>query len=285
METPTVHADLHTHSTASDGTLTPAELVRQASRRGLTILALTDHDTTAGLAEAMSIGAEIGLHVIPGIEFSTDVTSGEVHILGYGIDPDSSALQATLEDYRRSRVERVDLMLARLRELGVDLPEGSVFTLAGDASLGRPHIARAMIAAGYVSSVTEAFDRYLAQGRPAYIDRERQPTPVEAIQVILAAGGLPVHAHPYSSGEFPLSLPALIDAGLVGIEVYYGEYSPRQRAQLAQIAVDHDLLATGGSDYHGEQFKAGRELGSVTLPAADLQRLLDRLAPERSHRP
>ncbi|MDQ3548097.1 MAG: PHP domain-containing protein [Chloroflexota bacterium] len=270
-------ADLHTHSTASDGTLAPADLVRQASRRGLTILALTDHDTTGGLAEAIATGEELGIRVIPGIELSTDVSAGEVHMLGYGIDPGSESLQSALARYRQARLERAERIISRLRDLGVDLPEGSVQASASDAALGRPHIARAMIAAGYVQTVSEAFDRFLGNDKPAYIASERKPTPAEAIALIRAAGGLPVHAHPCTSDDFPGSLAALIEAGLAAIEVYYAEYTPDRRETLARVAASYGLLATGGSDYHGEQFKERRELGSVNLPADVLQRFLQRL--------
>ena len=272
------------HSTASDGTLAPADLVRQASRRGLTVIALTDHDTTSGLEEASAAGLELGVRVIHGIELSTDITAGEVHMLGYGIDRYNETLQGALADYRQSRLERAARIVARLRDLGIYLPEGSVNASTGDASIGRPHIARAMIEAGYVESVSEAFDRYLGNDKPAYIASERKPSPVEAIQMILAAGGLPVHAHPFTSEAFPDSLPELVAAGLAGIEVYYAEYTPARRQTLAQSASAHGLLATGGSDYHGEQFKKRRELGSVELPAAVLQQFLQRLddQPQRA---
>lgn len=276
-------ADLHTHSTASDGTLAPADLVTQASRRGLTILALTDHDTTAGLAEAIVAGEAHGVRVIPGIELSTDVSAGEIHVLGYGIDPASTTLQAALERYRAARLERAARIVARLRELGIHLPEGSVQASASDASLGRPHIARALVAAGHVQTVSEAFDRYLGNDKPAYIASERKPTPAEAIALIRSVGGLPVHAHPFTSNEFPNSLPGMIEAGLAGIEVYYAEYTHDRREALARIAAEHGLLATGGSDYHGEQFKERRALGSVDLPSEVLQRFLDRLSG-RNHR-
>jgi 3',5'-nucleoside bisphosphate phosphatase len=276
-EAGTARADLHTHSTASDGTLAPADLVRQASRRGLSLIALTDHDTTSGLDEAIEAGAALGVRVILGIELSTDVTAGEVHMLGYGVDPRNDTLQQALARYRKSRLERAERIIARLRDLGVVLPEGSVQATSGDASLGRPHIARAMIAAGYVESVSDAFDRYLGNDKPAYVASERKPTPAEAIQLILAAGGLPVHAHPFTSDAFPDSLPELVSAGLAGIEVYYAEYPPERREGLARIAAEHGLLATGGSDYHGEQFKKRRELGSVSIPTAVIQRFLDRL--------
>ncbi|MEX1158597.1 MAG: hypothetical protein WEC79_06690 [Thermomicrobiales bacterium] len=164
-----------------------------------------------------------------------------------------------------------------MRQLGVDLPDGAVRASGSDASLGRPHIARAMVESGHARSVGDAFDRFLGNGMPAYIASERKPTPAEACRLIRAAGGLPVHAHPCSSGDFPENLPDLIEAGLAGIEVYYGEYTLDRRQKLAMIADAYGLLATGGSDYHGEQFKAGRELGSVDLPADVLRRFLQRL--------
>jgi len=272
-----VRADLHTHSTASDGTLAPADLVLQASRRGLSIIALTDHDTTAGLDEAMTAGAQLGVRVIPGIELSTNVRAGEVHMLGYGIDPANEVLQGALAGYRRERVDRARRIIDRLRDMGVDLSVDAVISTGSDAAVGRPHIARAMIEAGYVQSVSEAFDRYIGNGKPAYIESERKPTPVEAITLIRAAGGLPVHAHPFSSEEFPATLPSLVAAGLAGIEVYYAEYSLEQRQLLAEIASEHGILATGGSDYHGERFKERRDLGSVDLPAPVLDRFLRQL--------
>ncbi len=279
-ETGAARADLHTHSTASDGTLAPADLVRQAHRRGLTILALTDHDTTKGLAEAIATGEQLGVQVIPGIELSTDVEDGEVHILGYGIDPENATLQNTLARYRSARRERAGRIIARLRDFGVNLPDGSVQVTDDNAAVGRPHIARAMIELGHVGSISEAFDRYLGTGKPAYIASERKPTPIEAIALIRAAGGLPVHAHPFTSNEFPISLPGLIKAGLAGIEVFYGEYSLQQRTALAQIAMDHHVLMTGGSDYHGAQFKERRDLGSVEIPAEELRRFLQQIASE-----
>jgi predicted metal-dependent phosphoesterase TrpH len=277
VESATARADLHTHSTASDGTLAPADLVRQAHRRGLSLIALTDHDTTRGLAEAIATGEAFDVRVIPGIELSTDVSDGEVHILGYGIVPGSQQLQSVLASYRKERAKRAGRIIDRLRDLGVDLPEGSVRASADDASVGRPHIARAMIEAGFVQSVSEAFDRYLGDGKPAYIASERKPTPLQAIRLIRAAGGLPVHAHPFTSMNFPGSLPELIDAGLAGIEVYYAEYTAEQQQELAGIAAEHGLLATGGSDYHGEQFKERRDLGSVDLPTAAVTQFLRQL--------
>jgi predicted metal-dependent phosphoesterase TrpH len=245
-----LRADLHTHSTASDGSIAPADLIRQAFERGLSILALTDHDTTLGVPEAVAAGDRFGVRVIAGIELSTDVERGEIHLLGYAIDPMSAELQVTLARLRDARQGRLTRMLQRLHQLGYPLPEDSVRPASDAASTGRAHVARAMVAAGYVDSVGEAFDRFLGQGRPAYVASERL-SPEDAVRLVQRAGGLPVLAHPFSYREFESRLPALIEAGLEGIEVYYGEYDAARRGQLAALARRHGLLATGGSDYHG----------------------------------
>ncbi len=268
-----IRADFHTHSTASDGLLAPADLVRQASRRGLTILGLTDHDTTEGLAEAATAAAALDIRLIAGIELSTDVEPGEVHILGYGINPDDETLQRTLATLRRARETRIDRMVERLRALGIVLDRDAIRPSRPGASIGRPHVAQAMIAAGYVSSVPEAFERYIGNGRPGYVPSQRL-TPVEAVRLIVSAGGLPVHAHPLTSPIFPDNLAELKAAGLAGVEAYYGEYSPAQRERIAAVAADYDLLVSGGSDYHGEQFKHGRDLGAVAIPERVTRALL-----------
>lgn len=268
-----LRADLHTHSNASDGIHAPADLLRQASRRGLSVLALTDHDTTLGLAAAAAEARLLRITFVPGIELSTDVERGEIHVLGYGIDPDATELQSTLERLRRSRETRAARILDRLRRLGIDLPDESIQPAEPGASIGRPHIAMALIAAGQASSVSDAFDRFLGQGKPAYVASERLK-PADAVRLIRSAGGLPVLAHPFSSPGFPHTLPDLIAAGLGGLEVYYGEYDDDRRRVLADIAARHDLIATGGSDYHGEGFKEGRGLGSVDVPTEALRRFL-----------
>jgi 3',5'-nucleoside bisphosphate phosphatase len=266
-------ADLHTHSTASDGLLAPADLIRQASRRGLSILALTDHDTTAGLDEATATGDDPGIRVIPGIELSCDVPSGETHLLGYGIDWRHDELQSQLEQLREARRTRLSSILDRLRDLGMTLDADALAPPSEQASVGRAQVARALVSAGYVVSVGEAFDRYLALGKPAYVASDRL-TPQQAIALVRRVGGIPVLAHPFTSPGFEERLPDLIAAGLLGIEVYYGEYDDARRQQLAKIAGRHGLLATGGSDYHGEGFKEGRDLGSVDIPADVLDRFL-----------
>ncbi|MCO5176059.1 MAG: PHP domain-containing protein [Thermomicrobiales bacterium] len=245
--------------------LSPADLLRQAHRRGISVLALTDHDTTLGLDPAQRAADVLEIRLIPGIELSTDVEPGEIHILGYGIDLHSEALQRTLSNLRDARRTRIDRMVALLREIGIDLDRQAIQPNTPGGSIGRPHVAQAMVRAGYVGSIGEAFERYIGNGKPGYLPSQRL-SPVEAIHLVRRAGGLPFHAHPLTSPHFPDNLPDLIAAGLVGIEAYYGEYSPAQRREIAVIAAQHHLLVSGGSDYHGEGYKAGRELGGVDLP-------------------
>ncbi|MER3460489.1 MAG: hypothetical protein C4303_04910, partial [candidate division GAL15 bacterium] len=194
-----VRADLHTHTTASDGTLSPRELVREACAAGLKVLALTDHDTTEGIREAQGEAARLGIELIPGVELSTHVPGSEVHILGYFVDWHEQQLAGLLRRLRKGRVNRAREMVRRLNQLGVPLTFEDVARHA-DGAVGRPHVARALVAGGYVASFEEAFTRYLARGRPAYVERERF-TPEEAVQVILQAGGVPVFAHPLWGGD------------------------------------------------------------------------------------
>ena len=267
-------ADLHTHSTASDGELAPAELVQRAARQGLTLLALTDHDTAAGLAEAQETARRFGLSFIGGVEISTDVPTGELHILGYGIDPDCGQLAAALKQFRRASIRRLALMLERLRLLGVDLNEASIVPRGNEHSVGRPHVARALVAGGHVGTISEAFELFLAEGRPAYVRKERA-RPADVIGLIRRAGGLPVLAHPLGVHDLDLLLPVLIAAGLAGLECYYAEYDVEQRQLLAQLADDHGLLVTGGSDFHGDRMHQLRAFGSVDIPQKRLMQFLD----------
>lgn len=268
-----LEADFHTHSTASDGALAPAELAQEAASRGLSVLALTDHDTVAGLGEAGTAASEQGLAFVRGVELSTHVERGEVHILGYGVDPESEQLRAELGRFREARRTRAARILERLHELGFELDAGRLDSISDEESIGRPHIARLLIDAGHVSSVQDAFDRYLGRGRPAYVPREALEPP-DAVRLVIDAGGLPVMAHPFTDPDFGDHLPELIAAGLQGLEVYYGEYGERQRAILASIAEQHGLIATGGSDYHGPDFREGRDLGSVRIPQEVIRSLL-----------
>ncbi len=266
-------ADLHTHTRASDGLYSPASLVQLASERGISVLAITDHDTVAGIQAANSVANSLSILCVPGIEFSTRAYRGETHILGYGIDTTSSEMLCELESLRRSRIDRGAAILERLDALGVSIDPMVVHEVDEETSPGRPHIARALKSAGYVSSVSEAFDRYLGVGKPAFVPR-RTLTAERSIELIERAGGIAVLAHPLSVFELERRLDQLVEAGLRGLEAYYGEYDGPQRESLAVLAASRGLLVTGGSDFHGEGEQEGRDLGSVCIPSRHLQAFL-----------
>jgi len=247
MPESSLRVDLHTHSTASDGELTPAELVHLALERGLTTLALTDHDSVAGIDAAREAARGTPLQVIPGVELSADVSQGEVHVLGYLIDWHAADLLAMLVKFREGRYGRAEKMTKKLTALGAPISFERVKEIAGDASIGRPHVAQALVEAGHVATVTEAFDKYIGRTGPAYVERFRL-TPEDAVALILRAGGVPVLAHPreVTNWVFPL-----VKAGLLGLEVHYGLYDDLTRSELARLAKQYGLIATGGSDFHG----------------------------------
>lgn len=268
-------ADLHAHSTASDGVLAPAELVRAAQAAGLTALALTDHDTVEGLPEASAEAARLGLRLVPGVELSTDATGREVHILGYFCHGDRPPLAHLLAEMRAARWQRLERMVAALAEAGVRLELERVAALAGGGAAGRAHVARALVEAGHAGSVEEAFQRFLVRGRPGYVPR-RKLHPADAVRAVVAAGGVAVLAHPGLIGDDEV-IPALRSAGLGGIEVYYPAHTPGQVAHYARLAGELGLVATGGSDFHGRGERWG-DLGSVTVP----DEVVDRLEARRS---
>ncbi len=265
--------DLHAHTTASDGTLSPAQLVQAASVRGLSVLGVTDHDTLDGLPEAISAATHLGITVVPGVELSTTVPHGEVHVLGYFVDPMDRVFVSALRSLADARRRRIETMISILRELGFDLDRDEVMRDADDGSIGRPHVARALMRLGVVTSVGEAFDRFLSPGKPGWVPRDRF-TPEQAVALLESNGALPVLAHPYSTGEIEATVDRLVPVGLRGLEVFYGEYSDAQRRQLEKIAERSGLIPTGGSDYHGPPQREGRALGSVNVPV----RVWDRLA-------
>lgn len=252
--------DLHTHSTASDGQYTPTELVHLAAQKGVTVLALTDHDTTAGLAEAEQAAAECGIHFIPGIELDTKYPGirGNFHMLGYGIDPQHPALAAQCAGFAEQRVQRANRIFSYLESYGIHLDRDKVFAYAGSGVIARPHFARVMLESGYVSSIQKAFDRYLDTPQFQTIDRPK-PHPKEAIQMIRQAGGIPVLAHPYQLKLRENSLPALLEElkndGLGGLECYYSTHTAQQTKDLLALANVYGLYITGGSDFHGEKIK------------------------------
>lgn len=256
--------DLHTHSTASDGVLAPAALVELACARGLRVLALTDHDTVAGIPEARATAERLGLRLIPGVELSTHVAAGEVHVLGYFIDPDHPGLVTALARFRDAREGRARQIVERLTAAGAPIRYERVLAYAGDGSIGRPHIARALIEAGHATSINDAFDRYLVRGRPGYVERYRL-TPPDSVRLIRAAGGVPVLAHPHSADDLATLLPELVAAGLGGLECYYGDYDELRKHELLALAARHDLVPTGGTDFHGPGIHQ-RLLGGTPVP-------------------
>ncbi len=264
--------DLHSHTTASDGSLSPRELVQEAVRRGVRILAVTDHDSTEGVGEARAEAAKHPpLEIVPGIELNTDVEGGEIHILGFFIDYQEGWFQALLRELREERVRRIYGMADRLAELGCPIDPQEVFALVREGSAGRPHVARVLVQRGYVKTVREAFDRYLRNGGPASVPRNRL-SPESAIEVIRRAGGVPVFAHPGLSGKDEL-IPDLIRAGLQGIECYYHEHTPVQTETYLRLCKEHHLVATGGSDYHGPHLGRNNHLGSPSVPYAAYEAL------------
>jgi len=266
-------ADLHIHSTASDGKLTPTDVVLEAARRGLSFIALTDHDNIDGIASAQATARAFpGLKIIPGVEISTDVAEGEVHVLGYFIDYTDPAFNAALDGFKNSRLQRGEKMVAKLRKLGINIDWQRVKEIAGGSTIGRPHIAQAMLEKGYISSFKEAFNEYLGHGRPAYVERDKM-TPKEAVELIIKAKGLPVLAHPLTLPDPEAMTAELKGAGLVGLETYYNGYTTEEINRLLTLADKHELIATGGSDYHGiDDTETG--IGDIDLPLEAVEKLI-----------
>jgi|LSQX01.3.fsa_nt_gb predicted metal-dependent phosphoesterase TrpH len=257
-------ADLHLHTTESDGTWTPEQLVGQACQIGLGAIAITDHDTTAGI-EAAQRNAPQQLQVIPGIELSCVAEDGEeVHIVGLWIDPQYQPLQQELTALRSARIGRIEEILARLADLGISLEQGDVLRFATRDVLSRSHIASALVEKGVVASKKEAFDAYLGQGAPAYVER-RKLRPHDAIALIGQSGGVPILAHPGLLQNLTI-LPSLKEAGLVGLEVIHHSHSPGQTQRYLELAAELELLPSGGSDCHGPKGKDSIYLGKYKIP-------------------
>jgi len=275
--------DLHVHSTASDGSLTPTELVDLALQIGLKAVGITDHDTVGGLQEAISRGKELDFEVVPGIEISADFKPGTMHMLGYFIDSCHPALLAKLTKLQEARRNRNPKIVAKLNDLGFDISMEEIEAVAGGDQIGRPHFAKVMLDKGYVTKFHEAFDLYLAKGAPAYVDKFRF-SPVEAMEAIYEAGGLPVLAHPFTLGlDKPEVLEALISdlvkKGLAGLEVYYSEHTPEMSQAFLALVEKYNLCPTGGSDFHGlnkTQIELGRGMGDLAVPYAWLSSLRER---------
>ena len=252
--------DLHCHSTASDGTLSPTEVVELAVSSGLSALALTDHDTIAGVAEAAEAAQRAGLDFVPGIEISCDVPRpATMHLLGYGFDPRSPVLLDLTSRLIEGRNDRNPRIIRKLNELGVSITMEEVEAEAGGTVIGRPHIAAILLRKGYVSSIKQAFDKYLAQGAPAYFDKERL-TPKQAIGLVLETGGVPVLAHPVqlrteNDAQLEQIVKDLVDLGLVGLEVIHSDHDAALVEKYTKLADRYGLIKTGGSDFHGTNKK------------------------------
>jgi 3',5'-nucleoside bisphosphate phosphatase len=251
--------DLHCHTTASDGLLTPWELVKTAAECGLKAVGITDHDTMSGWEEAEKAGIYFGVDILKGIELNTDWSGIEVHILGYELDPHSTVLQDKLRTLRDARLNRMVTILEKLRKLGIYIQESEISQIARGESVGRPHIAQALINRGIVGTIKEAFDCYIGSGGPAYVPRYKL-SPEEGIVLVREAGGVAVLAHP---GVHCLErgLPLWIDIGLQGVEVSHSEHTPEDEKKYRELAERYNLIMTGGSDYHGEARKPGIHLG------------------------
>ena len=273
--------DLHIHSIVSDGRLSPEEVVRKSAERGLTIIALADHDTVDGIAPALATARAFPrLRVIPCIEISTDVPRGEVHVLGYFINYTSQELKVRLDRMCSSRQERAQGIIAKLRNLGIHIDWQRVQEIAGGGSIGRPHIAQAMLDKGYIASIKEAFTKYLARDGLAYVAWQKM-TPARVVELILQANGLPVLAHPLTINDLETVVIELKAIGLVGIEAYYNGYTADEVSRLVSLADRHNLIATGGSDYHGLDPSTETMIGGSDVPIEAAERLIA-LAEQRA---
>jgi hypothetical protein len=274
--------DLHTHSTASDGTLTPAELVAEARRSGLEALALTDHDTTNGLEEALAAGRDLGLEVIPGCELSVDYPKGQMHIVGLWLPVNPRLLTEKLVYLRERRHSRNERIIAALQKAGIAIDYREVRDLAGEASIGRPHIARLLMDKGAVRDIQQAFDEYIGPGGRAYVPKDKL-TPEVAIDLLSQEGATVILAHPFSlqisESELRRELSRLKEFGLEGMEAHYPEHTPGQTTLFLQLCREFDLLVSGGSDFHGSvkpDIRLGTGRSNLDLPYALVQTMKDR---------
>lgn len=255
--------------------------MRRAAGLGLTVIAITDHDTVNGVAPALTTARTFPeLMVIPGVEISTDVPSGEVHVLGYFIDYNDNTLKTTLERMRSSRRERAQKMIHRLAGLGIKLDWGRVQEIAGNGTVGRPHIAQAMLEKGYINSLKEAFAKYIGHGGPAYVEWEKM-TPAQTVALVLQSRGLPVLAHPLTASDPDTLTSELKAAGLVGIEAYYNSNTAEEVDRVLTLAKKYELLTTGGSDYHGLDDSTETMMGAAPVPQKSAESIIA-LACERS---
>lgn len=263
--------DLHAHTNASDGEHSPEELIEIARERKVAVLGIADHDTIAGLERAVAAAQRAGdIEIIPGVEFSTDWEKREIHVLAYLVDYTDPATIALADKFREGRLGRAQKILAKLDALGAPVEFADVAAIAGDAAIGRPHVARALVNAGHVATIQEAFDKYLASDKPAYVEYE-SASPIQAVEMIRAVGAVPVLAHPHDVQRI---VPELVKVGLVGLECYYAQYDERQQQELVELAKQYGLIATGGSDFHGlHRMGHMSALGQVNVPIETVEKL------------
>ena len=271
--------DLHIHTNASDGTDAPAEAVEKARTLGLEAIALTDHDTVSGVAEAVRAGEQLGVEVVPGIEVSSDYRDNNIHVLGYFIDPEADALRQVMDWIRVERIARNEYVVNKMADDGFDISMEELRRMYPDAVLGRPHMAEFLVKKGYVSSIREGFARYLGEGKKYYLPKRRISL-ARAVDTILASGGLAVLAHPlqyrYPLEEVVEMIEYARSLGVKALECYYSEHSPEDERWLLARAEEYGLGVSGGSDYHGTRkthIAMGRGMGNLAIP----RRVLDEL--------
>ncbi len=285
--------DLHTHSLRSDGALAPADLVRRAAERGVRIQALSDHDTLAGIAEARAEGDRLGVRIIPATELNTESVWGDVHVLAYFVDPADAVFEERMRWLRENRGRRIELMVANLDRLGYPVSLARVREIAqggapaslaeqGPPPLGRPHLAQALFEAGHVPTYDAAFETLISKESPAYVARVGL-APIEAVELVRAHGGVPSLAHPGTAIGLEALLPQLVDAGLAGIECYYGSHAPEWTAYCLRLAARFGLVPTGGSDFHGRG-EHGADLGGVFVPPESIGALESQRRPVKVYR-
>ncbi|MDI3312049.1 MAG: PHP domain-containing protein [Thermoanaerobacterium sp.] len=255
--------DLHIHTTKSDGMHKPKEVVHMAKKVGLSVIAITDHDTLEGIDEAIDASTSLDIEIVPGIELNSYDGKQDVHILGYFIDHNNKDFLKRLVEIRNSRISRAKLMIQKLNEIGVNINYDNVLKYAKESYIGRPHIAKAIVEAGYSKSVKESFDKYIGEGQPAYIERYRLH-PFESIKMIKDSGGIPVLAHPGLLKDKKI-ISHLIKNGLNGIEVYHSKHDEKDTEFFKDFAIENNLLITGGSDFHGIDIDGRYLLGTVKL--------------------
>jgi predicted metal-dependent phosphoesterase TrpH len=270
--------DLHLHTTASDGCCSPEDLVERAAAAGLTVMSVTDHDTMAAVPAVAAAASRLGITCIPGIELTSVWEERDVHVLGYFVCPDALGLKELIADMRRARVGRARLMLALLARAGarIDLTARLEAAEDGGPTIARPEIARALVAAGHVSTVAEAFEHFLGEGRPAFVPH-RGPSPTDAVVRIREAGGVASLAHPGPANRDEL-IPPLVDAGLGALEAYHSNHDDATAERYVRMARELGLAVTGGSDFHGDGMHRGRRLGGVQLPAEAFAGFVERAA-------